>query len=531
MKKILLYVLTIIWSAGALAQNTVTATSVDTVYTVHPTVGVSELNGTWKFKKGDDKKWAKKKLKTGDWQDISIPNWDWEGGYLGYGWFRHEVKLPKKDTYVFHLGQVDDDCEVYFNGEKLELYIDNKPGSNNADTAKWNQWKKYRSYYIPQKLVDTKSNTIAIRVWNTLGAQGGIRYGNIYVEPTVFYSKLPIGLQGDWITTDGANVWYIGFYNRKVAYQEQIWDYGDIVNNDGIVTVNLIKGKLTKQVVAKAAPDGRYLIGNNDQSLQLYSTTETYKPLPPATETFKIEQPAAGKAHLTGYIKDHTRGGEGLIQVVDNNNTRDYFTRFHINSDGSFDAAVDITSAKIIELRVPGYSEAVRAAMAPGKTTFMVIDPEEFKIRVTDEYYNRERLTLYMGEMMLDSKLTLYTSWLNGLANPDKEVWNRFIYIADQYAAQGYGNEQLNTAALYIANNYSKYQDAESLKKAKLWSARMVMAAPGNHTYNSTLNAIMQNLGERLEGLQYLVKALDIAEKDKNDAYVRSYKQQIKQFV
>ena len=44
-------------------------------------------------------------------------------------------------------------------------------------------------------------------------------------------------------------------------------------------------------------------------------------------------------------------------------------------------------------------------------------------------------------------------------------------------------------------------------------------------------NIVLENLGVRLEGLQYLVKALDIAEKDKDQEYIDAYKQQVKQYV
>src|SRR5690242_16244351 len=84
---------------------------------------IIELNGNWKFSKGDNMKWAKPGFNDSKWETAIIPVWDWDKDYNGYGWYRKDFLLTEKETYFFNLGQVDDDCEVYFNGELLPLYV------------------------------------------------------------------------------------------------------------------------------------------------------------------------------------------------------------------------------------------------------------------------------------------------------------------------------------------------------------------------------------------------------------------------
>src|ERR1700748_494594 len=86
-----------------------------------------ELNGNWKFTRGDNMKWGRPDFDDKKWDNAIVPSWDWEPGYDGYGWFRKDFLLPEKETYFFNLGQVDDDCEVYFNGVLLPLYVSHKP--------------------------------------------------------------------------------------------------------------------------------------------------------------------------------------------------------------------------------------------------------------------------------------------------------------------------------------------------------------------------------------------------------------------
>ena len=514
---------------------------------------ITELNGNWKFSKGDNMKWAKANFNDSKWDNAIIPSWDWDKDYNGYGWFRKDFLLSDKTNYFFNLGQVDDDCEVYFNGELLPLYVSPKPKNDNADTSRYSQWKKYRSYYIPKKLVNAnKKNTLAIRVWDT-DAEGGIRYGSIFISNTVFINQLPLQLAGNWFRQDGSNDWYVGFYNNVVLYKGGLWNYDNISVQDGIYKITLTNKEKKEQLrITDENGSGNFFIGPDESHMHLCSLREHYNS---TFDTLTAKQPyhhsgisdGSGIAHYHGWIKDYTSalGHEVYIQISTPYSTftrttnatiqSDYTQRditTEIMPDGSFSVDVkDLAGPSVAYLRGVRIA-AVPVYLVPGKTVFQVIDPEEFKIYVTDEWYARERRTLYMGDLALENRLRLYTDWLNTTSNASKDVWERFRYTAHQYAASGNaGDVLMNEVVSCVVHHYQQFDDVATLRSAKIWAARVLQASPDSHQYNNTFNTVLQSLGEHLEGLEYLVKALQIAEKDNKPQFVQTYKESIKQYI
>lgn len=525
MKKLVLCLIAVVYGVTLYAQSNLYS---------------KDLSGYWKFKKGDNLKWAKPNLNTKDWNDLLVPHWDWEANYDGYGWFRKDFVIDRKEkeAYFFNLGQVDDNCEVYFNGKQVKLYLSKYPGKTNADTAELNQWKKYRSYYIPQDLIlPNQKNTIAIRILD-LGNLGGIRYGNIYLGNTVFYNQLSINLAGNWLKTDGSNEWLAGFYNNKVIYKNKIWFYGNISTRGDMTTIKLIGDKTEQLVVKQDEKTGYCMIGPDEAHLELCSAKQTYRdtPIGPIdTVGYKRADMSPGDAVYTGYIKDyiplHNGNNIALIQLGGLNN-KPIERSVEISPLGTFSVNIHLKGPDVALLRLPGINEANPVYLQPGKVTLQVIDPEEFKIPFSVDYDNRDRLAMFMGDNFTENKLLMYVNWLNSIAIANPDVWTKFQYTADRYARSGRANDVLmDLAARCIAENYQKYNDTVSLKAAKYWSGKTLVSSPDNHIFNSTFNIILQNMGEHLEGLRYLVKALDIAEKDKDQEYIDAYKQQVKQYV
>lgn len=495
-----------------------------------------ELNGEWLFHRGDDQKWKKPKLKAKDLAFRTVPSWDWEDGYNGYGWYRKDVTLPVKQAYYFNLGQVDDNCEVYFNGELISLYISPVANKDNADTVGWNQWKKYRHYYIPGNLVKAgQGNTLAIRVWDT-DAEGGIRYGNVYIGNTVFYNQLPIQLAGEWFTTDGRNNWLAGFYNDKVAYQNKVWQYGAIIPHGEYTEIELVNGtdKRTLLVKRDTLPD-HYLIATDATQWHSYSVHPTYLSgiFVENKNSYSNMSYSQQPAKVAGYIKGYNPQWGNRMSINMHNVIKAVSIEktIEVHPDGSFEAEVD-NSSDYAEIQIPGSYGSVSLYLEQGKTTFLCVDPEEFKIRVTTEHAGRQRMTQYMGELALENKLFSYNNWLNNLTERNQQVWEDFLYTANQYVASDSVKDwHMATIASVIDNNYQRYEDTAALQKAKQWAARAVISSPDNHFFNSLLNQILQHQGEHLEGLQYLVKALYLAEKDNNTRFMLEYKEKIKLYV
>jgi Glycosyl hydrolases family 2, sugar binding domain. len=492
------------------------------------------LSGLWKFKQGDDMNWVNP-ADQGDWRLMTVPAWDWGGEYSGYGWYAKDVMISKKETYFFNLGQVDDDCEVYFNGHKLNLYI-HPTSPEIQDSTISSRWKIYRSYYIPKDLIDTLNrNHIAIRVWNTNGAQGGIRYGKIYIGKTKFNNDLPIELAGNWLLKQKDNSYYISFLNNKVIYQNQVWDYDRIEHIDDFIYI-YIKTKSSENVrlIVKRADKGNFFIGTDAKTLELCGLFEsdTDSVTKHTVPMYAQETPSSGRAIYKGYIKNfsNTSGNDGILQFISGTSMIEKLVP--INSDGTFAVNIDLEKPTLASFRIPGINTAEPIYIAPQKTVFHLIDLAEFKIYVTSEFYDRKRLTMTMGDLMFENDLNKYAAWIASAPDTNNTVWKKFMNTAYAIASKYSTTDvQMNQIALFIAENYPRYKDDSALKQAKLWSAKTLLSTPDSHIFNSTLNTVMQMSGEKMQGLEYLVKALELAQKENNSSYTNTYKEEIKKYI
>ncbi|MEO3403948.1 beta galactosidase jelly roll domain-containing protein [Mucilaginibacter sp. CAU 1740] len=498
-----------------------------------------DLNGRWSFSLGDNAKWAKPNFDDRNWAEALVPSWDWAGG-TGYGWYRRSflMQIPNKEAMCLTLGQVDDNCEVYFNGEKLALYNNPRPSAEKADTSVYSQWKKYRVYYVPQKLINSgKDNTIAIRVWNTGGGEGGIRYGNPQLTTTVFYNSLPIQMAGDWLKTDGSNEWAIGFYDNCVVYKNKVWKYAGITEKDGLYELNLFNAGFSRLYLLQQAGENGEMnlaIGPDVNHMEVCSLKETYRTPKPNEAPYLKAVSNTGKATLKGFIKNYNirLGNTAIMQLLDTKTNTLIDRRVEVDRFGAFDETIDLPGTNLAYLHLPGVAFTVPVYLVSGETTFLSADLAEFKIYVTDEYYTRERLSFVMGAGAPENRLLMYEDWLNGMPDVRKDVWDRFVQNATWYEASGKATDvEMDKLAQCIAHNYVRYQDMDALKKAKIWSARTLLSAPENHAFYNTLNAVMQTLGEQLEGLKYLGKALDLAEKSKDEQSLINYRKNVKLYV
>ncbi|MEO8334469.1 MAG: glycoside hydrolase family 2 [bacterium] len=98
------------------------------------------LNGSWRFRTGDDLRWADANTDDGDWEtidltaapgshddDVGLPDyvggWMAHGhhGYTGFAWYRRAVNVPSAPASWDILGPtlVEDGYELYWNGQLL----------------------------------------------------------------------------------------------------------------------------------------------------------------------------------------------------------------------------------------------------------------------------------------------------------------------------------------------------------------------------------------------------------------------------
>jgi len=156
------------------------------------------INGSWKFRTGDQPGWAAPSFNDSDWTTIrSGAAWEAQGfrGYDGFAWYRLHIVIPSaikekaflKEKIRFDLGKIDDGDEFYLNG----FLIGRNAGK--GGTIQSGDWQQQRSYAIP--LTDGRirwdqDNVIAIRVWDHDG-DGGLydgKYGISVMDVTDYIS-------------------------------------------------------------------------------------------------------------------------------------------------------------------------------------------------------------------------------------------------------------------------------------------------------------------------------------------------------
>jgi len=156
-----------------------------------------DFRGQWKFKLGDNQKWAKPEYDDSKWDEIFVPaNWEDEGypGYDGYAWYRRRFRISpdERDKPVYiHLGCIDDVSEVYLNGRFVSFTGSFPPHYITA-------------YNVDQKFIVPKGylnfsgeNVIAVRVYDDQ-LNGGMNQGKpgVFEMKDYLYPDIPI--EGTW---------------------------------------------------------------------------------------------------------------------------------------------------------------------------------------------------------------------------------------------------------------------------------------------------------------------------------------------
>ena len=143
---------------------------------------MSEVGNVWKFKTDPDnvglkEKWYASQTDDSAWAEVRSDKdagWEAQGfpGYTGYGWYRQLVKVPadidEQRPFYLCFGAVDEDAEVYINGEKAFEHTTASTGLSPNDI-----WITPFAFDARKWLKAGQENLIAVRVYN-LANMGGI---------------------------------------------------------------------------------------------------------------------------------------------------------------------------------------------------------------------------------------------------------------------------------------------------------------------------------------------------------------------
>ena len=174
------------------------------------------VQGTWRFKKGDNQAWKEPGLAETDWETVTLPaTWEQHSNYTEdnvYGWFRRRITMPASfqgSEIVILLGKIDDVDEAFVNGVRIG-------GSGRFPPDFVTAFFDARAYPVPAGLLrGDGTDVLAVRVFDGPGS------GGIYAAPPLPEVPARIGPFDTHASPGGKDTGYvlggIGWYRKVFA--------------------------------------------------------------------------------------------------------------------------------------------------------------------------------------------------------------------------------------------------------------------------------------------------------------------------
>ena len=197
---------------------------------------VLDLRGQWKIEMGDQVQWAEPSYDDRTWEDIFVPApWEDEGfpGYDGYAWYRKHftanAKMREEGIYL-HLGNVDDVCEVFLNGNLIGYTGSFPPAYTTAYDA------TVQLPVAPALFRTTGENVLAVRVYDR-ELSGGILRGQIGFYQRQGMLVPDLSLAGIWKFRTGDNTTWAASSLDDREWKDLVvpalWDIAGLRDYDG----------------------------------------------------------------------------------------------------------------------------------------------------------------------------------------------------------------------------------------------------------------------------------------------------------
>lgn len=186
----------------------------------------------WMFNLTDSREFSAPDYDDSNWQKIETGR-DWESqGFNndGFAWYRFSVELPaelkKQDSarvLQFHLGKIDDNDQVYLNGELIGENNLSLPLSNpvSDDFTKgpdlYDQNRVYELAIDDSRIRWGKKNVLAVRVFDKRNG-GGMSGGIPYIATSATYQNQIIKFGSTWKFNTQDSIMF-----SKTQYADQKW--------------------------------------------------------------------------------------------------------------------------------------------------------------------------------------------------------------------------------------------------------------------------------------------------------------------
>jgi diguanylate cyclase (GGDEF)-like protein len=216
---------------------------------------VVQLHGAWRFRAGDDLRWADPDYNHGPWDNILVPrDWRRQGheDLTGFAWYRATVNiggLDKQERDLAHelgisVGKVHSAYDLYLGGIRVG-------GAGRFPPNPVPVSDRERIFSIPPEAIDDNGNLlVALRVWRhpTLGesSTSGLFEGNYLIGPSFeltrrvwFKEVLALMLA---VTYMGFGIYHLFLYARNPKLKEFLW-FGVIACLVAVYTLEISQWK------------------------------------------------------------------------------------------------------------------------------------------------------------------------------------------------------------------------------------------------------------------------------------------------
>ncbi|WP_242202344.1 redoxin family protein [Aestuariivivens insulae] len=198
--------------------------------------------------------------------------------------------------------------------------------------------------------------------------------------PAYITSIMPKALRGNWLKTDGSNLWGLGFYYNYAVVDKAIWNYTSVKQKGKWTVITLENNGQEKTIFAKPNKDNTVSFGANKKQLIAYGLNQTnhpnFKTITTETNIFEgfLKN---GIATYSGIIRNYNKAqghtGTAYVNNVFTGEQNSYL--IEIKEDGSFTVCFPCYHLQQVYVKLPESYNTVY--VEPGKQTWQLINSDK----------------------------------------------------------------------------------------------------------------------------------------------------------
>ena len=215
-------------------------------------------------------------------------------------------------------------------------------------------------------------------------------------------SILPEELMGNWITKDATSKWLLGVYDSVVIYNNKLWHYGKVTNQNKTWAVNLIDGTISATIYLRTDVEGNCFVSSSTTKEILCShfmiNIDNHKTTPEKA-VFPTPFFKNGYAKLRGFVDGYK---PNVTKYADVNSivAGTHVESLQMADDGSFEVRIPICHPGIYPVRIPilysGQYHVENVYLEPDQETVCYFSMFNNPLKPSTEKYLKIN-TLYMG--------------------------------------------------------------------------------------------------------------------------------------